>query len=189
MRSAIETIADLGYAQASFARIAERAGLKSTGLISYHFAGKQDLQAEIVSFVLDDLSRWMHEQLAGVERADQALEGYIRALIAYMQTRSPHLRALAELLLHGGMSWDASDQASATSGLEDILRWGQETGTFRPFDVGVMAATVQRSLDGLPLLQKGNPALDLDVYADELVELFRRATVVDGSAAREDGKW
>lgn len=34
-------IAELGYAQASFARIAGRAGLSSTRLISYHFAGKR----------------------------------------------------------------------------------------------------------------------------------------------------
>ena len=39
-RSAITTIAELGYASASFARIAKRAGLSSTGLISYHFANR-----------------------------------------------------------------------------------------------------------------------------------------------------
>jgi TetR/AcrR family fatty acid metabolism transcriptional regulator len=39
--SAIDTIADVGFAGASFARIAERVGI-SGGLISYHFAGKHD---------------------------------------------------------------------------------------------------------------------------------------------------
>ena len=39
MQAAIETIAQAGYRDATFARIAERAGLSSTGLISYHFAG------------------------------------------------------------------------------------------------------------------------------------------------------
>ena len=38
--AAVETIADLGYGQASFAQIARRAGPSSTGLISYHFAHK-----------------------------------------------------------------------------------------------------------------------------------------------------
>jgi AcrR family transcriptional regulator len=185
VQAAMETIAELGYSQASFARIAERAGLKSTGLISYHFAGKQDLNADIVSFVLGDLSRWMHERLQAMATADEALEGYIRALIAYMQVRGVHLQALAELMLHGAMSWTASDQESVTSGLEDILRWGQEKGVFRSFDVTVMATTIQRSLDGLPFQQKADPALDLATYAHELVELFRRATAVDGSAARD----
>jgi AcrR family transcriptional regulator len=40
--AAIETIAGLGYGQASLARIAERAGT-SKGVISYHFPGKDDL--------------------------------------------------------------------------------------------------------------------------------------------------
>ncbi|MEP7024912.1 MAG: TetR family transcriptional regulator, partial [Actinomycetota bacterium] len=34
----IDVIAEVGFGQASFARIAERAGLSSTRLISYHFA-------------------------------------------------------------------------------------------------------------------------------------------------------
>ncbi|MEU6155652.1 TetR family transcriptional regulator [Actinosynnema sp. NPDC047251] len=34
----METLAESGYAGASFARIAKRAGLSSPGLLSYHFA-------------------------------------------------------------------------------------------------------------------------------------------------------
>jgi AcrR family transcriptional regulator len=34
----IDTVAALGYRSASFAKIAERSGLSSTRLISYHFA-------------------------------------------------------------------------------------------------------------------------------------------------------
>jgi AcrR family transcriptional regulator len=44
--AAIGTIAELDYAGASFKQIAARAGLSSTGLISYHFAGKQELVDE-----------------------------------------------------------------------------------------------------------------------------------------------
>jgi TetR/AcrR family transcriptional regulator, fatty acid metabolism regulator protein len=47
----IETIAELGYGQASLARIAERAGI-SKGVIGYHFAGKDDLLAAVVAEVL-----------------------------------------------------------------------------------------------------------------------------------------
>ena len=51
MTAAIDTIAEVGYANASLARIAVRLGI-SKGVISYHFAGKDDLIAEIVSQVL-----------------------------------------------------------------------------------------------------------------------------------------
>jgi TetR/AcrR family transcriptional regulator, fatty acid metabolism regulator protein len=46
--TAIDTIAEVGYAGASFARIAEKLGI-SRGLISYHFAGKDDLMRQVVN--------------------------------------------------------------------------------------------------------------------------------------------
>ena len=49
---AIDTIAELGYGQASLARIAGRAGI-SKGVIGYHFAGKDDLMREVVAEVSD----------------------------------------------------------------------------------------------------------------------------------------
>jgi AcrR family transcriptional regulator len=49
--AAIEVIAEAGYAKASFSRIAKHAGLSSTGMISYHFAGKEDLLAACVDLI------------------------------------------------------------------------------------------------------------------------------------------
>ncbi len=45
--AAIDTIAELGYGQASMARIAERVGI-TKGVIAYHFDGKEELIREIV---------------------------------------------------------------------------------------------------------------------------------------------
>src|SRR3970282_964613 len=47
---AIETIATLGYARASLAEGAQRAGI-SKSVISYHFAGKDELIREVVTEV------------------------------------------------------------------------------------------------------------------------------------------
>src|SRR3954454_3025414 len=80
----IETIADLGYGQASFARIAERAGLSSTRLISYHFAGKDELMGAAVAEVYDHIGRFMGERMAGVTCARDALRTYITALAGYI---------------------------------------------------------------------------------------------------------
>ena len=44
--AAIDTIAEVGYARASLVRIASRIGI-SRGLISYHFAGKDELIKEV----------------------------------------------------------------------------------------------------------------------------------------------
>lgn len=51
VRSAIEVIANVGHGNASFARIAERAGPSSTGLIPYCFGTKANLVAPVVEHV------------------------------------------------------------------------------------------------------------------------------------------
>ena len=47
MASAIDTTAEAGFAGASFARMAGKLGI-SRGLISYHFAGKDNLVKEVI---------------------------------------------------------------------------------------------------------------------------------------------
>ncbi|WP_409496972.1 TetR family transcriptional regulator [Amycolatopsis sp. cmx-11-12] len=125
--AAIETIAGLGYARASFAQIAKEAKLSSTGLISYHFANKE----ELVRTVLEDV---------------------------FAAAQPTRMRALLNIFLGGA--------------LERILRWGQESGEFREFDVRVMATTIRRSVEGPVFLLAGAPETDLTAYAEELVTLF-----------------
>lgn len=174
--AAIATIAERGYPHASFARIAKRAGLSSTGLISYHFRNKQDLDQAIAQEIFDRLTRHMGAAMAGVSNPQAALVAYIEGLIGFMKRDPQALQALMGIVLHGGIAWDAGAEREATSGITDILRQGQAAGVFRDFDVPVMATTIQRALDGIPLAQAANPDLDLDAYARELVTTFTLAT-------------
>lgn len=184
IEAAIAVIANEGFAQASFARIAKQAGLSSTGLISYHFAGKQDLTTAIAGTIIGDLGAfmtgWMQERATSPHAA---LVAYIEGLTTYMQTQGARMRTLSAIFMHGGFAWSGEDQQSAQGGITDVLRWGQETGDFRTFDIDVMATTIQRSLDGIPFLQLANPDLDLTHYAAELVETFTRATASDTATA------
>ncbi|MGC4108201.1 MAG: TetR/AcrR family transcriptional regulator [Thermomicrobiales bacterium] len=180
VEAAIAVIATDGFPQASFARIAKQAGLSSTGLISYHFTGKQDLMTATAETIIADIGAAMTAWMA--ERATSprtALVAYIEGLIRYMQTHGSRMRALSSIFLHGGLAWNDEDQQSAQGGIADVLRWGQETGDFRSFDIDVMATTIQRSLDGIPFLQLAQPDLDLTHYAAELVATFTRATASD----------
>jgi AcrR family transcriptional regulator len=174
--AATETIAELGYAQATFAQIAKRAGLSSTGLISYHFASKRDLDWAIVEEVYRRLSQHMAAAMAGAASPAAALAAYIHGLIGFMKIEPFALRAMIAIVMHGGFEYNAESERGATAGISDILRWGQAEGSFRDFDIQVMATTIQRSLDGIPLAQSVNPDLDLDAYARELVEIFSLAT-------------
>ena len=174
--AAIETIAELGYPKASFAQIAKRAGLSSTGLISYHFKTRKNLDWAIVEEISGRLTRHMGAAMESVSEPQAALVAYIEGLIGFMKTDPHALQSMMSIVLHGHFDYDADAERDATTGIADILRWGQAEGVFRGFNVTVMATTIQRSLDGIPLAQAANPDLDLDTYARELVDLFTLAT-------------
>ncbi|WP_079249569.1 TetR/AcrR family transcriptional regulator [Streptomyces sp. IMTB 2501] len=181
MAATIETIAELGYGQASFARIAERAGLSSTRLISYHFSGKSELIQAVLAQVYAEMADHMAEQMQDVRGPRDALLTYIRALVAFIADHPIQMRALMSVFLDyraedGGRSYGGDDERQAVAPLQDILRAGQATGEFRDFDVFVVASTIQRAIDGLPFLLQTAPDLDLAAYAEELVAMFDLAT-------------
>lgn len=173
----IRTIAEHGFASASYARIAKRAGISSTGLISYHFASKHDLLAEVATGIIRDIGQHMHVLMQSASTPTEALTIYIEGTVGFMRDHPERMRALLDIFMNGGLSWDGASEQSALSGIERILIWGQETGEFRDFDIRVMATTIQRSIDGIPFVQQTDPALDLDAWADEIVSLFTLATV------------
>jgi len=176
VEAAIQTIAELGYARASFAQIARRAGLSSTGLISYHFAGKDELIAQVVTEVYTAITQFMIGHMEQQSTATGALQIYIRANVAFIASHRTQMKALLDIFLNGGIHYDATTELVVTSPVEQILHWGQVSGDFRAFDTRVMAAVIQRAIDGLPLLIETVPDLDLDAYAREVATLFDLAT-------------
>ncbi|WSJ27254.1 TetR/AcrR family transcriptional regulator [Streptomyces sp. NBC_01324] len=173
--------AELGYGRATFARIAERAGLSSTRLISYHFAGRSELIAALVAEAYADITRHMTERTRAATGPREALHAYIRALAGYIAEHLKRMRTLMSVFLDhraedGGRSYDGGDGRDVVDPVRRVLAEGQRTGEFRVFDSFVMATTIQRSIDGLPFLLRSEPDLDLASYAEELVELFDRAT-------------
>ena len=78
---AIDTIAEVGYAGASFARIAERLGI-SRGLISYHFAGKDDLIKQVVHEVVQQGMAYMRPRILAHQPARPCSGAYIESNLA-----------------------------------------------------------------------------------------------------------
>ena len=126
--AAIETIAELGYAHTSFAQIAKRAGLSSTGLISYHFASKKELDSAVVQEIYDQLTQHMTKAMAGITNPHTALIAYIEGLIGFMKMVPFALRAMIDIVMHGGFDYDADSEREAVSPISGILRWGQAEG-------------------------------------------------------------
>jgi len=177
VEATIETIAELGYGQTTFARIAERAGLSSTRLISYHFADKQELMGQIVGDLYTEIGVFVGQRMAAHRTAAAALDGYIHATIEYIAEHRTHMKALLGIFLSGALTTEPSgDELVTLLPAEQILIEGQRQGEFRSFDTAVMAASIQRSLDGIPLLLESRPDLDLALCARELATIYELAT-------------
>ncbi|WP_437618309.1 TetR/AcrR family transcriptional regulator [Sorangium sp. So ce1151] len=177
--AAIDTIAEVGYAQASFARIAQRAGLRSTGIISYHFAGKDELIREVLAAIQAAGAAVVVPRIDAETTAAGMLRAYITASIAFYRTHRRHMLALWSIWTNLRTDEDVRRRAhervdAELAGLEELLRRGQREGEFRPFDVRVMALTLRQALHGVFLqLQDGEEG---EVDARELVTLFDLAT-------------
>ena len=180
---AIDAIAELGFAQASLAQIAKRAGV-STGVILYYFAGKDDLISAVAAHVFATGEAFMRPLVEREETPAAALEAFIRAGVAFISEKPAMPRAIMNIIRAGsdqggGPRYDPGVNAARRDGFQNILAWGQNVGAFRPFDVAVMAATIIEALDFIPQRLAQEPDLDLDAYAGELAELFARATRAD----------
>lgn len=176
VEAAIETIAEVGYARASFAQIAKRAGLSSTGLISYHFASKDDLIEQVVTTVYSAMGQFMARRMAHPSNAAEALRLYIQANAEFIGTHRTQMKAFLDIFLHGGLHYDETTELTVVSPVEDLLRQGQDSGEFRQFDTRVMAVVIQRAVDGLPFLLATYPDVDVDAYAREVCTSFDLAT-------------
>ena len=181
VEQAIETIAELGCAGASFAQIAQRAGLSSTRLISYHFAGRDDLMNEVARRVLAEFAAFVHPRVDAQTTAAGQLRAFLEANLDFMSENRTYVRALADIL---GSAWGPERASALVSGiatsdeaaLEELFREGQRDGEFRRFDTRVMAVAVMALRNAVIGQLAADPALDLDSYRREMALLIELAT-------------
>jgi AcrR family transcriptional regulator len=172
----VDVIADVGYGKTSFSRIAERAGLSSTRLISYHFAGKDELIAAVAQDVVASIGRFTAQRVAAETSAAGMLRAYIEGTVESIATHRAPMKALLEIFLASGLRHDPATDQAVVGHVEAILRQGQAAGEFRDFDPRVMGAAVQRAAEGLPLLLEATPDLDCGAFTRELMTLFDLGT-------------
>jgi AcrR family transcriptional regulator len=176
--AAIETIAELGYARASFAQIAKRAGLSSPGLISYHFAGKDDLIAQVVADIYATGGAVIRPYGEHAGSAAETLRAYLEGSIAFYDTHRVHMRALVQILMghpEARPRWFDAPNAAELDGLEELLARGQRDGEFREFPPRTVAVIIRQLLSGALQHLLTEPDLDLAGYTRELVAVCEHA--------------
>ena len=180
--AAIDTIAEVGYTQASFARIAKRASLSSTGLISYHFQSKDELIEEVVDEVVTSGQEFMAPRIEAAASARAKLRAYVESNLEFMAAHPAYIIAVAEIF--NALPRQRAGQPAAYADwhergiaqLQDLLREGQRAREFATFSTRVMAVTIRAAIDAAAYQLAGDPSLDLKSIAKELAALFDRAT-------------
>ena len=176
--TAIETIAAQGYDKASLAEIARAAGI-SKGVISYHFAGKDELVEEILTFLLREPAAFIKHRVDACERAIDKLDAYIRANFDFMREHRVGYVALVDLwnsrsASAGTNKFDHEAYEPSRRYLRRILEEGQQSGAFREMPLRTMASLVQASIDGVMLQWVFHEdAIDLDEACQEITRMIR----------------
>ncbi|GAA0941472.1 TetR/AcrR family transcriptional regulator [Nonomuraea longicatena] len=177
--SAVEVLAEVGFAKASLAAIAKHAGI-SKGVISYHFAGKDELMEEVVTRVYTEITEYVITRMEGLTTAGEQLRVQILSVAEHMHGHRNRLLAVWEIFNNlrdadGRPRYGAHTSEDLYLLLESIYDLGQRTGEFRAFDKRVMAVTHTAAVDAMCGYWAATPGYDIDAHARELADLMDRA--------------
>jgi AcrR family transcriptional regulator len=176
---AIDAIVDLGFQGMSVGEVARRAGV-SKGVVTYHFAAKDDLIYGVVAQIFDSITEFLESRL-GRTTPETFVADYIFAWVEYYRTHTRYMLAIGEIW--GNFRDEAGHRRFGEQAVEgelaDVqraLELGQADGSRGTFSPRVMAVTMKAALDALLAQLADDPELDLEAYGNELVALFERAT-------------
>ncbi|UBU15648.1 TetR/AcrR family transcriptional regulator [Nonomuraea gerenzanensis] len=177
---AIDVLAEHGYLHTTLAKIAKRAKI-STGVISYHFGGKDQLIQAVVADVAKLATDLMIPRILAQPTATEGLRAYIESNLEFMRLHRKPLLALVQIVTHAVGEdtrpgpYDRQADVAITD-LEKLLDWGRRSGEFRDFDLRSMAIAIRGAIDAVPGRLLNDPDFDLDLLTGELVTTFTLAT-------------
>lgn len=175
----IATIAEIGYAKASFVQIAQRAGI-SPGLITYHFAKREELMKQVMLTVHDSMDRALTARSESADGYVTALRSLIEGFVHYCSEHPAELIAISQIAAaardaEAARTWSEEQNERTLAELEDMFREGQKCGELRDFAPRVMAVSVIAAMEAAPAELMARPDTDVSAYARELADLFELA--------------
>jgi AcrR family transcriptional regulator len=177
-------IARHGLSGTSFTRIAEEAGISSPGLISYHFAGKDELFTVLTQQLLDACADAIEEAVGAAPDPHAAVAAYVTAFVSWQDANREGVAALWRL----ASGWKAPgldrafDETPLVAPLLRVLEEGRASGALRDVNPSVVAQGMLCAVEAFHDAAAADPGLTADTFAAELVELFVR-----GLEVRRDG--
>jgi TetR/AcrR family transcriptional regulator, fatty acid metabolism regulator protein len=182
---AIETISDLGLAQASLLKIAKRAEVAES-VIRYYFRDKEELQQEVLRHTLSVIRTFLQDRIRR-ETATLTLLSLAEAYVDCHATHKKEFRAASAILrahaLANPQSPEVQHDAQARREVFGrILTSGQKLGEFRHFDVMAMAQLINSLINSIAH-QQLDPTFDFDIHRRELREMIKRAVLKNPNEA------
>jgi AcrR family transcriptional regulator len=172
--AAIAVIAEHGYAATSFTRIAKQAGLSSTGMISYHFANKDDLIREVLTETTTVAYDFISPRMAAVTGYRAKLRARLESNMELVRAHPAHVKAIIEIARNAPSTPEFVDERFGL--FTAHLRGGQEAGEFGPFNPEAMAVAIIGAIDAMVVGLVNFPDLDATEFGRELADTFDRAT-------------
>lgn len=186
----IDAIVEVGFPRASVGEVARRAGV-SKGVVTYHFATKDDLIGAVIADVLVSMREYLEPRILAADPArfpERFVAPYITAWVGYYRTHAREVLALVRIYNgfrdeSGRPGVAAAERADEVTRVARVLQRGQDRGRLGAFDTRVMASVIKAALDDLLIQFADDPELDLETYGAELVAMFERATGPGASAS------
>lgn len=178
IQAAGEVVAEFGYANASVARIAERAQI-SKGVITYHFESKD----EILRLVAKQLFEQCHEHLeARVDRTSGAavqLRTLIGAELEFFASHRTEFIAMGDIMAnHRDPDFSHAFESVASEEIKELsalLDQGQRSGEFRGFDTDHVAGIIYQCKNGVLDTWAHDPNINLRAQAESLEDFIDHA--------------
>lgn len=177
IHAAIEVLTEIGYFSTSLSKIANKANT-STGLISYHFSGKEDLMNNTLLYLVEQEKAFIIERVEQKSSSLEQLMAYIEAGIDYRAGQRGNTTALLEIVFnvrtpdnvpYFRQELRPEDELSVM--LEEILQKGQKSQAFKDdFDPRVVAMMVRGAVSLSMSLPLDESVLSFKDYSEQVTK-------------------
>ncbi|EEM13425.1 MULTISPECIES: TetR/AcrR family transcriptional regulator [Bacillus] len=174
IKAAVEVLREVGYVSTSLSKIAKKANI-STGLISYHFSGKEDLMNNTLMYLVEQEWLFINARVSQKQASTEKLKAFIEASLAYQVINRTNNIALIEIVFnartpdHIPYYLLEDDEEDLIKGLlQEILLQGQESKEFGDFNIQVTATIIQGSIS--ESLISNQSKMSLENYSEELIK-------------------
>ncbi|MBT2282366.1 TetR family transcriptional regulator [Paenibacillus polymyxa] len=176
IHAAIEVLTEIGYFSTSLSKIAKRANT-STGLISYHFSGKEDLMNNTLLYLVEQEKAFMIERVEKKSSSLEKLMAYIEAGITYRAIKRGNTTALLEIVFnvrtpdnvpYFRLEINPEDELIVL--VEEILKEGQKSKEFQDFDPKVIAMMIRGAVSLSMSLPQNESIMSFKDYTEKVTK-------------------